>query len=111
MIILERTYDSQPNINQPQRTAKKKKKLNLSLFGYSDKGRVDMPFFVLVIALLTVGLIMMFSASFVSALYNTPNHDSLYYIKRQLIFAVAGVFFTVRERRSGACKPDGHKPQ
>ena len=95
MIILERTYDSQPNINQPQRTAKKKKKLNLSLFGYSDKGRVDMPFFVLVIALLTVGLIMMFSASFVSALYNTPNHDSLYYIKRQLIFAVAGVFFMI----------------
>ncbi|MBR2589537.1 MAG: FtsW/RodA/SpoVE family cell cycle protein [Clostridia bacterium] len=50
-----------------------------------------MPFFILVIALLTVGLIMMFSASFVSALYNTANHDSLYYIKRQLIFAVAGV--------------------
>lgn len=50
-----------------------------------------MPFFILVIALLTVGLIMMFSASFVSALYNTKSHDSLYYIKRQLIFAVAGV--------------------
>ena len=50
-----------------------------------------MQFFILVIALLTVGLVMMFSASFVSALYNTKSHDSLYYIKRQLIFAVAGV--------------------
>ena len=94
---MERTYDydSQPNMTQPKKTAKKKSKLNLSLLGYSDKGRIDMPFFVLVIALLTVGLIMMFSASFVSALYNTPNHDSLYYIKRQLIFAVVGVFFMI----------------
>ena len=95
MIILERTYDynPQPDRTQPQR--RKKRKSKISLFGYSDKGRVDLPFFVLVIALLTVGLIMMFSASFVSALYNTKEHDSLYYIKRQLLFAAAGVFFMV----------------
>ena len=72
-----------------------RKKLNITglsdLFPYAKKGKIDMPFFILVISLLTVGLIMMFSASFVSALYNTKNHDSLYYIKRQLIFAVAGV--------------------
>ena len=61
------------------------------LFPYAQKGKMDMQFFVLVIALLTVGLVMMFSASFVSALYNTKSHDSLYYIKRQLVFAVAGV--------------------
>lgn len=54
-----------------------------------------MPFFILVMALLTVGLIMMFSASFVSALYNTPDHDSLYYIKRQLLFAIVGVVFMI----------------
>ena len=59
-------------------------------FTYSKQGRIDMPFFILVMVLLTIGLIMMFSASFVSALYNTPNHDSFYYIKRQLIFAVFG---------------------
>lgn len=92
MIILERTYnyDSQPDTIQPQKKVKNKKS-KISLFGYSQKGKIDMPFFVLVIALLTVGLIMMFSASFVSALYNTPDNDSLYYIKRQMLFAVAGV--------------------
>ena len=94
MIILERTYEPQPDITQPRKAAKRKKP-KLSLFGYSQIGKIDLPFFVLVIALLTVGLIMMFSASFVSALYNTPDNDSLYYIKRQLLFAVAGVFFMI----------------
>ncbi len=91
---MERTYEPQPDITQPRKAAKRKKP-KLSLFGYSQIGKIDLPFFVLVIALLTVGLIMMFSASFVSALYNTPDNDSLYYIKRQLLFAVAGVFFMI----------------
>lgn len=80
----------------PRKRAAKKSRLGsvkslYDLFPYAKKGKIDMPFFILVIALLTVGLVMMFSASFVSALYNTKSHDSLYYIKRQLIFAVAGV--------------------
>ena len=92
---MERTFENQNALPAPKK-ARRKKRMNRpkrlgDLFPYAAKGRMDMPFFILVIILLTVGLIMMFSASFVSALYNTANHDSLYYIKRQLIFAVAGV--------------------
>ena len=61
------------------------------MFAYREKGRVDITFLVLVFILLTVGLLMMFSASFVSALYNTSHNDSLYYIKRQGLFAIVGV--------------------
>jgi cell division protein FtsW len=53
----------------------------------------DLPFFVLVIIILLVGLIMMFSASYAYALYH--NHDALYYIKRQALFAVFGVIAMV----------------
>lgn len=94
MISLEKTFDNSKKINAPKRkTRRKREGINSfsSIFPYAKKGRMDMPFFVLVMVLLTVGLVMMFSASFVSALYNTKSHDSLYYIKRQLLFAVAGV--------------------
>ena len=53
-------------------------------------GGFSIPFMIIVFALLTIGLIMMFSASYVTAKYE--NGDSMYYIKRQLVFAVAGVF-------------------
>ena len=92
---MEKTLDNQ-NALPPAKSGKKLRKKRSfrkfsDIFPYAKKGRIDMPFFILVIALLTVGLVMMFSASFVSALYNTQSHDSLYYIKRQLIFAVAGI--------------------
>ncbi|MBR3149581.1 MAG: cell division protein FtsW [Eubacterium sp.] len=48
-----------------------------------------MPFFVITIALLTIGLVMLFSASYPYALQNEGN--SYYYFSRQLAFAVAGV--------------------
>ena len=91
---MEKTINDRalPSAKKRKRKLLKKPINKLSdLFPYSKKGRIDMPFFILVMVLLTIGLIMMFSASFVSALYNTPNNDSLYYIKRQLIFAVAGI--------------------
>lgn len=49
----------------------------------------DYPFFMVVILLLAFGLIMMFSASYATAY--SEYGDSLYYIKRQALFAVAGV--------------------
>jgi len=92
---LEKTLKKRKPLSLPKRRENKPERLSgkrlKNLFPYAQKGKIDMPFFILVIALLTVGLIMMFSASFVSALYNTASHDSLYYIKRQLVFAVAGV--------------------
>lgn len=52
-------------------------------------GGFDMPFLILVLLVLSVGLICMFSASYVYAYYN--DEDSYYYIKRQIIFALIGV--------------------
>lgn len=52
-------------------------------------GAMDIPFFALTIALLTIGLIMLFSASYPYALQNEG--DSYYYFKRQIVFAVVGI--------------------
>lgn len=51
----------------------------------------DITFLALVIVILTVGLVMMFSASYVYAWYNASENDPYYYIKNQLFFAVIGV--------------------
>ena len=53
------------------------------------KGGLDIPFFLIVIALVTLGLIMMFSASSSYSYYYF--NDSLYYFKRQLVFAILGL--------------------
>lgn len=52
-------------------------------------GSMDYTFLMLVLVLVTVGLIMMFSASYPAALNATG--DSFYFIKRQLVFAIVGV--------------------
>jgi len=60
------------------------------LFGKKeDRAKTDLTFMILVLIVLTIGLIMLFSASFVEALYREG--DSFYYIKKQLIFAVVGI--------------------
>lgn len=52
-------------------------------------GRFDMPFLILVLTLLGIGLVVLFSSSYASSLYYMGN--SYYYILRQLFFAVVGV--------------------
>ena len=52
-------------------------------------GSIDITFLVLVILLATFGLIMLFSASYASALYR--NDDSFYYVRKQLIWAGVGI--------------------
>ncbi len=52
------------------------------------KGSVDLPFLLLTILLTGIGLIMLFSASFPSAYYESG--DGAYYVKRQAIFAALG---------------------
>ncbi len=60
--------------------------------GLFAKGGFDIIFLILVCVLLTIGIIMMFSASYISAKYSyKTNYDALYYFKRQAIFAVLGV--------------------
>lgn len=53
-------------------------------------GGIDVPFSVLVITILTIGLVMLFSSSYTYAYYNEGG-DSAYFFKRQLVFAVVGV--------------------
>ena len=52
------------------------------------RGPLDLPFLLLVLILLGVGLVMLLSASFPSA---QAKGDAFFYVKRQLVFAVLGV--------------------
>lgn len=56
---------------------------------YFFTGSIDIPFLGLTIALLTIGLIMLFSASYPYAYYYKDS--SYYYFIRQILFAVAGL--------------------
>ncbi len=63
-----------------------------SLFTKSDiltLGGIDIPFFAIVIALMTIGLVMLFSATYPYGL--SKFGDSYYYSKRQLLFMILGV--------------------
>lgn len=88
---------------QPSRRASGNKKRNADntsnlrklWLKYAAVGSFDVPFLLLVIAILTIGLIMLFSASYTYAYYNEKG-DSAYFFKRQFIFAIiglAGMFF------------------
>lgn len=68
---------------QGKRAVKKRFKL------FSVRAGMDMPFFFLVLILLVIGLVMLFSASYPNAYYQKG--DSYFFIKKQLIYAVAGV--------------------
>ena len=70
---------------QEQHPGKKRKKFRV----FSARAGMDLPFFFLVMTLLVIGLVMLFSASYASASYY--QHDSYFFIKRQLVFAVIGV--------------------
>lgn len=56
---------------------------------FIQQGKMDIGFLSLVLILLTVGLIMLFSASYAYAL--TYFNDSFHFIKRQALFAVFGL--------------------
>ena len=64
---------------------KRKKKFSLLSIG---KG-LDVPFCMLIVLLLAIGITMMFSASYPVAFYEIG--DSYYYLKRQLVFALVGL--------------------
>ena len=55
----------------------------------AGRGPLDVPFLLLVLLLTGIGLIMLFSASFPSAYYETGN--PAYYLIRQSIFAALGI--------------------
>lgn len=66
---------------------KGRRKINFSLVNIG-KG-IDIPFVLLILVLLAIGITMMFSASYPVAYYEIG--DSYYYLKRQLIFALVGL--------------------
>lgn len=54
-----------------------------------ERGKLDIPFLLLVLLLLTIGVIMLFSASYARSYVETGN--STFYFARQAKFALAGV--------------------
>lgn len=74
----------------------------------AGRGPLDLPYLLLVLMLVGVGLIMLFSASFPSAYYEKGN--PAYYLIRQGLFAVVGIVAmaiigkTNYERFSGAAR-------
>ena len=54
-----------------------------------ERGLLDLPFLILTVLLVMIGVIMMFSASYARAYVKTGN--SAYYFIRQAIFAAAGI--------------------
>ncbi len=56
---------------------------------FSVRAGMDLPLLFLVLTLVVIGLVMMFSASYANAAYY--DHDSYYFIKKQLVFAAVGV--------------------
>jgi len=58
------------------------------------RGSFDLPFVLLTVLLLTIGVIMVLSASFARAYYDPGNEtggNATYYFTRQLFFAVSGI--------------------
>ena len=55
----------------------------------AGKGSMDIPFLLLALLLTGIGLMMLFSASFPSAYYETGSAG--YYFKRQAVFAAGGI--------------------
>jgi len=58
------------------------------------RGPLDLPFLMLTLLLIGIGLIMVFSASYASAFYDmekVSGHNPIYYVRRQALFAIAGI--------------------
>ena len=81
--------DSAVNRRPPAGTVQNRKSRS-KYAKYLASGSFDVPFLLLTMAILTIGLVMLFSASYTYAYYNNEG-DSAYYFKRQFIFAVLGV--------------------
>lgn len=71
----------------------RKAKRDLTMEEQLARGPMDLPFLMLTLMLLGIGLIMVFSASFASAYYDaqTARNNPMYYIQRQAFFAAFGV--------------------
>ena len=69
----------------------RKPKRDLTMEEQLARGPMDLPFVMLTMMLLGIGLIMVFSASYASAYYDPNVSSPMFYIQRQALFAAAGV--------------------
>ena len=72
----------------------RKAKRDLTMEEQLARGLMDLPFLMLVLMLVGIGLIMMFSASFASAYYDSSQNvqnNPMFYIRRQAAYAAAGL--------------------
>ena len=72
----------------------RKPKRDMTMEQQLAAGPVDLPFLMLALMLVGIGLIMVFSASYATAYYDSSasvQNNPLYYIKRQSLFAVIGL--------------------
>lgn len=67
--------------------ANENRRLRLS----SSDDRIDIPFFVLLMVLLAVGLVMLYSASFAQSAYDTGYTVTTRYLQKQAICAILGL--------------------
>ena len=80
-------------IREVQEMARKPKR-DMTMEQQLAAGPVDLPFLMLALMLVGIGLIMVFSASYATAYYDSSasvQNNPLYYIKRQSLFAVIGL--------------------
>ncbi|MGE4276070.1 MAG: FtsW/RodA/SpoVE family cell cycle protein [Lawsonibacter sp.] len=71
----------------------RKPKRDLTMEEQLARGPMDLPFLMLTMLLVGVGLIMVFSASYASAYYDSSasvQNNPLFYIRKQAIFAIVG---------------------
>lgn len=57
------------------------------------RGSIDLPFFMLTLVILAIGVVMILSASFARAYYTSGN--PLYFFTKQMIFAVSGIVIMI----------------
>ena len=70
----------------------RKPKRDLTMEEQLARGPMDLPFLMLTLMLVGIGLIMVFSASYASAYYDSSvGNNPLFYIRRQALFAGAGL--------------------
>ncbi len=55
------------------------------------KNSMDLPFFLILLLVLSIGLVMLLSSSYFYAYYNVAGNNPLHYFTRQLFFAILGL--------------------
>lgn len=70
-------------------TKRNVKKKNTIFNAFFAQGSMDIPFLIILMTIVTVGLIMLFSASYTYSYYNRGSSTQIF--TRQLIFAVIGI--------------------